>query len=131
LPGKLLDPGDLTISAHIPDYQRLDPKSVGMALLSMAGTFPYSYDAKNGWISLMVNEGLQGTLQRALVWATEKKSGRRVEASWTCRLPDVFGDPAFCPPIDPVVIAQNPAQSGGAATAVSSSRSGAAPRSQN
>ena len=133
LPGQLLDPGEMTISAHIPDYQSLDPKSVGIALLSMTGTLPYSYDAKNGWISLLVNEGLQGSLQRALVWATEKKSRRRVEATWTFRLPDILGDPAFCPAIDPVVIAhaQHPPQTGGSAGPVSTPRSVAAPRLQN
>jgi len=131
LPGQLLDPGQMTISAHIPDYQRLEPKSVGMALLSMTGTLPYSYDAKNGLISLMVNEGLQGTLQRALVWATEKKSGRRVEATWTFRLPDVFGDPSACPPIDPVVVAQRAPQTEGSAGPASTPRTVAAPRLQN
>jgi len=101
-PGQVLDPGQVvTISARIPNHESLDPKSVGMALVSMTGTLPYSYDAQNGLISLIVSEGLKGTLQRALVWATERKSGRRVEASWTFRLPDIFGDPLLCPPIDP------------------------------
>lgn len=98
-PGHVIDPGEpATISAKIPDYKRLDPKSVGLALLSMAGAVPYSYDAENGYISLTVPEALTGTLQRALVWATESKSGRRVEGSWTFRLPAV--EPV-CPPIDP------------------------------
>ena len=99
----------------------------------MAGTVPYSYDSKSGLISLMLNEGLQGTLQRALVWATERKSGRRVEASWTFRLPDVFGDPAFCPAIDPVAVAQHAPQTGGTAASGTAPRtqSAAAPRLQN
>jgi peptidoglycan/xylan/chitin deacetylase (PgdA/CDA1 family) len=134
LPGQLLDPGQMIISARIPNYETLEPKSVGIALLSMAGTVPYSYDSRSGLISLMLNEGLQGTLQRALVWATERKSGRRVEASWTFRLPDVFGDPAFCPPIDPVSVAQRAPQTGGTAPASASApraQTAAAPRLQN
>jgi hypothetical protein len=100
-PGQLLDPVEpVTISARIPNYKNVDPKSVGIALLSMAGSLPYSYDARNGLISLMISEELKGKLQRALVWATESKSGRRVEASWTFRLPELF-DPATCPAIDP------------------------------
>src|SRR4029077_16152520 len=98
---------------------------------SMTGTIPYSYDAKSGLISLMLSEGLQGTLQRALVWATERKSGRRFEASWTFRLPDVFGDPAVCPNIDPAVVAQHVLQSGGATVGTTASRPAGAPRLQN
>jgi peptidoglycan/xylan/chitin deacetylase (PgdA/CDA1 family) len=129
-PGQMLDPGQMIISARIPNYQNLEPKSVGMALVSMTGTLPYSYDAQNGLISLMVSEGLQGTLQRALVWATERKSGRRVEASWTFRLPDLLADPAFCPPIDPQPIPQRPVQAGGSAVSTRS-QPAAAPRLQD
>ena len=130
MPGQTIDPA-MTISARIPNYDKLEPKSVGMALLSMTGPLPYSYDANNGLISLVLSEGLQGTLQRALVWATEKKSGRRVEASWTFKLPDNL-DPAFCPPIDPGVIAQHSQPSGGTAVSVSAPRTtSAAPRLQN
>jgi peptidoglycan/xylan/chitin deacetylase (PgdA/CDA1 family) len=121
-PGEMLDPGTPTmISAKIPNYKTLEPKSVGMALLSMTGAIPYSYDAENGYISLMVNEGLTGTLQRALVWATETKSGRRVEASWTFRVPAL--DAPLCPPIDP---AAEPAIAGGRATTASASQQRAA-----
>jgi len=99
-PGQILDPGQpVTISAKIPIYKSLDPKSVGMTLISMTGgVMPYSYDAATGLISLVIDEGFTGPLQRALVWATDKKSGRRVEASWTFRIPQ---DPANCPPVDP------------------------------
>jgi len=133
-PGQTLDPGQVmvTVSAKIPNYKELDPKSVGIALLSMSsGSIPYTYDAQNGSISLVVNDVLTGTLHRALVWATEK-SGRRLEASWTFRFPDL-SDPAVCPPIDPGAL---PLRSGRADTrsgAVSASRApaGGAPRLQN
>src|SRR5262249_37459064 len=99
-PGQLIDPGEpALISAKIPNYKRLEPKSVGIALMSLAGAIPYSYDAENGYISISIPEGLSGTMQRALVWATDVKSGRRVEGSWTFRAP--VTDPPACPAIDP------------------------------
>lgn len=128
-PGRLLDPGQVVeISARIPNYKDVDPKSVGIALLSMTGSLPYSYDARSGLISLILNEALTGRLQRALVWATDTKSGRRVEASWTFRLPD-FLDPEFCPPIDPRIIPRQPAEFTGAASA--GGRGGSEPRFQS
>lgn len=102
-PGQTIDADPATISARIPGYKSLDPTSVGIALLSMTGTIPYSYDARSGLISLLIGDDLKGKLQRALVWANEAKSGRRVEASWTFRLPDIDAptDPSTCPAIDP------------------------------
>jgi peptidoglycan/xylan/chitin deacetylase (PgdA/CDA1 family) len=95
-PGQLLDGGqNVTISAKIPNHELLDPHSVGIALLSMAGSIPYAYDPADGSVTLVVKDALEGTLQRALVWATDLRSGKRVEASWTFSLP---GD---CPAIDP------------------------------
>lgn len=102
-PGRSLDDADpLTISAHIQGYKSLDPASVGIALLSMDGSLPYSYDERKGQISLVVGDELRGRLQRALVWATDAKSGHRMEAPWTFRLPglDPELDPS-CPAIDP------------------------------
>ncbi len=129
-PGQLVDPAEPSmISAKIPNYKRLDPKSVGLALLSITGAIPYSYDAENGYISLIVSEQLSGTLQRALVWATDAKSGRRVEASWTFRLPSI--DLPVCPAIDPG--AQPSISRGTDAATVSASqrRSAGASRLQN
>lgn len=117
-PGQLMDPGEpANISAKIPNYKQLEPKSVGIALMSLAGAIPYSYDAENGYISITIPEGLSGTLQRALVWATDVKSGRRVEGSWTFRLPSL--DPPACPAIDP---ATEPTHSGARAATVSASQ---------
>ena len=115
-PGQLIDPGEpAMISAKIPNYKQLEPTSVGIALLSMAGAIPYSYDAENGYISITIPDALSGTLQRALVWATDAKSGRRVEGSWTFRLPV---EPPVCPPIDPT---PTTVHRGSAATTVSAS----------
>lgn len=104
-PGQVLDGTPaVTVSAKIPNHNRLDPKSVGIALMSAGATLPYSYDPKEGSITLTIKE-LKGKFQRALVWATDRKSGRRVEATWTFRLPDPpppVVDPALCPPKDPI-----------------------------
>src|SRR5688572_769612 len=57
-PGIGFDPGITTISAKIPGYESLDPKSVGMALLSLGTTVPYSYDARSGEITLTLRDAL-------------------------------------------------------------------------
>ena len=87
----VIDSGVTTVSAKIPNYENLDPKSVGMALLSLGNAVPYSYDAKNGAISLAIRESitaLKSRYHRAVVWGTDRKTGKRVEATWVFRLPD-------------------------------------------
>lgn len=89
-PGVISDPGQQTlmVSAKIPHHENIDPKSVGMALLSVQGSLPFSYDPHTGAVSVAaVKDTLKGTYQRALVWATDAKSGKRVEASWIFKLP--------------------------------------------
>jgi peptidoglycan/xylan/chitin deacetylase (PgdA/CDA1 family) len=88
-PGVISDPGQtLIVSARIPNHEHIDPKSVGMALLSVTGSLPFSYDPRTGAISVAaVKDALKGTYQRALVWATDAKSGKRIEASWIFKLP--------------------------------------------
>jgi peptidoglycan/xylan/chitin deacetylase (PgdA/CDA1 family) len=97
-------PSPTTISAKIPGYRRLDPKSVGMTLMSAAGSAPFSYDPRDGSISVTIKEALKGKFQRALVWANEVKTGKRVEAMWSFRLPDPPPPPVDpnCPPKDAV-----------------------------
>ena len=98
-PGQLLDGGqNLTISAKIPDHESLDPHSVGIVLLSLASSIPYAYDPADGSVTLVIKDAVEGTLQRALVWATDLRSGKRVEASWTFHLP------GECPAVDPGVL---------------------------
>lgn len=90
-PGEVNEPVVTTISARIPNFKRLDPRSVGMALLGSATLLPYAYDAQTGAISLVVSDALKqlkGTYHRAVVWAKDAKTGRRVEASWSFRLPE-------------------------------------------
>lgn len=90
-PGIGIDSGITTISAKIPGFQSLDPKSVGMALLSLGSMVPYSYDARNGEITLTLQDALSSLTakyHRAVVWATDRRTGKRVEATWVFRLPD-------------------------------------------
>lgn len=89
-PGEV-DAGIRTISAKIPGFKDLDPKSVGMALLSLGSTVPYSYDARSGEVTLRLKNAiadLKSKYHRAVVWATDIKTGKRVEATWVFKLPD-------------------------------------------
>lgn len=117
----VVDPGVTTVSAKIPNFQNLDPRSVGMALLSLGSAVPYSYDARNGAISMAVRDGIsaiKSKVHRAVVWGTDVKTGQRVEASWVFRLPD---PPKPAPPAQ-----QQPARV--VAAAVTGSVSGGSPK---
>ena len=119
----VVDSGVTTISAKIPNFQNLDPRSVGMALLSLGSAVPYSYDARNGAISIAVREGIsaiKSKVHRAVVWGTDVKTGKRVEATWVFRLPDPAkpkpATPAGTPPAGVVAAAAvtaPPVQAGG------------------
>jgi hypothetical protein len=113
VPNQLLDPGQsVVVTARITDHKELDPKSVGMTLLSsVAGAaMPFAYDPQSGSITMTVNDvkdaiAAKTKYLRALVWGTERKSGKRVEASLIFRLPEpsppilpVTVDPATIPP---------------------------------
>ena len=89
-------PQPVVISARIPGYKRLDPKSVRMTLMNAGGSEPFSYDPRDGSITLTVKEALNGKFQRALVWANDVKTGKRVEGMWSFRLPETYAsvDPA-------------------------------------
>jgi peptidoglycan/xylan/chitin deacetylase (PgdA/CDA1 family) len=93
-----------TISARIPGFASVDPKSVGMALLSLGTMVPYTYDARNGEVTLTVHDAisnLKTKYHRAIVWATDLKTGKRVEASWVFRLTDP-NEPL--PPVKPLPV---------------------------
>ena len=103
-PGRNTDGEITTISARIPSFASIDPRSVGMALLSLGSTVPYSYDARSGEVSLTLNEAvktLKAKYHRAVVWATDIKTGKRVEATWVFRLPDPNRPPAAPPAVQP------------------------------
>ncbi|MBV8519135.1 MAG: polysaccharide deacetylase family protein [Acidobacteria bacterium] len=96
-PTKPLDAGVTVISAKIPGYQQLDPKSVGMALLSLGSAIPYTYDPRSGSITLVLRDALdsmKARYHRAVVWGTDMKTGKRVEASWLLKFPTPPAPPA-------------------------------------
>jgi peptidoglycan/xylan/chitin deacetylase (PgdA/CDA1 family) len=111
IPGQVVEPEQqpLIVSARIPNYRQLDPNSVGMTVLGASALTPFSYDANDGSISMVVRDAfnaLKGQYQRALVWATDAKTGKRVEASWTFRVPDPANIlPQMLPETQPSLIA--------------------------
>ena len=89
-PNQALDPGvtPIVVSAKIPNYKNVDPKSVGLALMSSAATtVPFAYDPHDGSITMTIKDALKG-LQRAIVWATDAKSGKRLEGTWLFKMPE-------------------------------------------
>lgn len=111
-PGKVVDAPKAVVSARIPDPDSVDPASVGMALLSVGEVKPFSYDAKTGTVSVTLDEPvseLEGW-HRAVVWAKDVRSGKRVEATWTFR----YGTPEP-PKAEPTAVAARlgPPPSGG------------------
>lgn len=81
-PGDSFDPKNPVVEARIDNFEKLDPESVRMTLLSLGQT-PYSYNPENGSISLVVREKLKKSAHRVVVWGLEKETGRRLEASWS------------------------------------------------
>ena len=114
----------IIVSAKIPNHDALDPKSIGMALLGPGGNVsPFSYDPKSGAITMTMSEALdalRGKVQRALVWATDAKTGKRVEASWTFKVPEQQL-PAPSTTLQPAVVvpSSSAAGSGASSTLVS------------
>ena len=107
LPGQFLDPSQPVLQAKLPNYKAIDPKSIRMTVMSV-GSVPYTYDPKDGSLTMTLRDvvgTLKGKYHRALVWANDSK-GKRVEASWTFRLPTPEElkpavnplEPAACPP---------------------------------
>ena len=118
----VVDPSAKVISAKIPKFDTLDPKSVGMALLSLGSAVPYSYDPRTGSISLVLQDAissLKAKTHRAVVWATDMKTGKRVEATWVFKIPDPNAPPP-APVIAPVAAAPAPAAAAIAHTAAAS-----------
>jgi peptidoglycan/xylan/chitin deacetylase (PgdA/CDA1 family) len=114
IPAQTFEPEQpVIISAKIPNHQSLDPKSIGMALItSTTSSSPFSYDARDGSISMVVHEAidaLRGKYQRALIWATDTKTGKRVEASWTFKIPDALLPDSTAPVMAPASLTPAPA----------------------
>ena len=122
-PGKPAGPQMTTIKARLPKADAIDPHSVGMALLSLGAPVPYVYDAQTGEITLQLSTSL-GALKskshRAIVWATDRTTGKRVEATWVFRLPQPEAAPKPAQPRQVIAAAPAPV----AATPASGSAAG-------
>src|SRR5258708_11693707 len=108
-PGQTLAPSDAVVTARLPKFKSLDPQSIGISMMGL-GTTPFSYDPRDGSITVVLREALntvKGKYQHALIWATEAKSGRRVEASLLVRFPDPAIQPVPVP--DPAAIVRTAA----------------------
>src|SRR5258708_25411199 len=56
-PGQTLDPIDAVVTARLPSFKSLDPQSVGITLIGL-GTTPFSYDPRDGSITLVLGDAL-------------------------------------------------------------------------
>lgn len=127
-PGMPAAPQMTTVTARIPKIDSIDPRSVGMALLSLGRTVPYAYDARTGEITLQLEQelgDLKTKTHRAIVWARDRTTGKRVEATWVFRLPQPATEPTLQQPGEvlaartppaapPVVVGTAPVAGGGA-----------------
>lgn len=85
--GGTFDPAAPVISARIEGFESLDPESVQLALVGRNGE-PFSYDPRDGTISLVVRQPLAAGSHRAAVWAIDMETGQRREAVWSFRIPE-------------------------------------------
>lgn len=85
--GGLFDPHQPIVAARIDDFEALDPSSVRMTVLGM-NQQPYSYDPRDGSISLVMREPLGKGHYRAAVWGIDRRTGTRREAVWSFHLPE-------------------------------------------
>lgn len=124
IPNQVFEPEQpIVISAKIPNHESLDPKSIGMALITPGKVNPFSYDAQNGSISMILGdalESLKGKSLRALVWATDK-AGKRLEATWVFHIPEQQL-PVVTPSAQPSSLAPAGVIAGGTSGAKSSPR---------
>lgn len=126
----VVDPASRVISAKIPNHEKLDPKSVGMALLSLGSMVPYSYDARSGAVTLVLQDAissLKAKSHRAVVWATDLKTGKRVEATWVFKLADPVAPASALPVVTPAA-AGPPAATAVRTTVVSAAAAGGSPK---
>jgi len=92
-PGGTFNEDQPIVSVKLRHFEKLDPASVGMAVLSL-GDAPFSYDPRDGSISMVVRDELKGDLQQVVVWGEEADTGQRVEATWSFRIEPPAPDPA-------------------------------------
>ena len=86
-PGKKGDPDRPVISARIEGFEALDPASVNLSVVG-SGRLPFSYDPRDGRISLVMREPMPAGKYRAAVWGMDRETGKRREAVWSFSIAD-------------------------------------------
>lgn len=95
-PGHSIDPGDPVIEARIRNPERIAPGSLSAALLG-SGRIPFTFDPSTGVISTVLRDTPSGgRWHDVVIWARERGTGRRLEASWRVKFPE--------PDTQPVVV---------------------------
>ena len=82
-PGKKGDPDRPVISARIEEFEALEPASVNLSVVGSRGRLPFSYDPRDGRISLVMREPMPAGKYRAAVWGIDRETGKRREAVWS------------------------------------------------
>lgn len=85
-PGKEIDLEEPVVEARIKSPEKIAPGSLAVAIVGR-GRVPFSYDPDSGRVSTVVRAGERGRWHDVVVWATERGTGRRLEASWPVRIP--------------------------------------------
>lgn len=85
-PGGVFDPDRPVIAARIDGFESLDPSTVQMTVLG-TNQPPYSYDPRDGSISLVMRQPLGEGRHSAAVWGIDRETGVRRDAVWTFHLP--------------------------------------------
>ncbi|MGH9458568.1 MAG: polysaccharide deacetylase family protein [Thermoanaerobaculia bacterium] len=91
-PNGRFDPQSPVVSARITDFEALDPGSVNLAILGM-NRVPYSYDPRDGSISVVLREPLPAGRYSAVVWGVESATGKRRDAVWSFTRPEPTAAP--------------------------------------
>lgn len=81
-PGEKGNPDRPVISARIEEFESLDPASVNLSVVGAPGRMPFSYDPRDGRISLVMREPMPAGKYRAAVWGFDRETGKRREAVW-------------------------------------------------
>lgn len=87
-PGSEVDHTTPVIEATIANPEKLLPSSVSVAVLGQ-GRVPFSYDPTTGRLSTVLRPKQENRWHDVVVWGTERGTGRRLEAMWRIRFPDV------------------------------------------
>ncbi|HUP64904.1 MAG TPA: polysaccharide deacetylase family protein [Thermoanaerobaculia bacterium] len=113
--GGTFEPSSPVISARIADFESLDPESVQLSILGLNRT-PFSYDPRDGTISLVVRDPLPGGRYQVAIWGFDRDTGKRKEALWSFTLPTSRASKSVLAESDPPAGKNLPAEGASGAT---------------